>query len=449
MEEGGGRLAVLGFLPDLGHLVPLLRVAREAERRGFDVRCLVPHEGLAFAERHGLRAEAIGPVTPDGSEEALRDLVRHRDSLLYPLAADRLWRQRTAPIMLRLAEAFPELVERTGDLQPDLILSSAHQLKPIYRGIARSLSVPLVTHLGVGSLRLCQDEAVRRWGPSPPRFHRVRLSVERRIRRALPRLRRTFAHRRWREDRHRAGRLADLLRTIGERGAPVPEHHIGTGLAALERRYLPTLLRPCDGTTFFGSLDPMTGLQPSDELARWLAGSDVPVVLVSFGTLLRPAPRVLESVVRGLERVDVRILMVSSDPVDGVQAERPGPERLRRERSIPQPEVLAHPAVRAFVTHAGYGGVQESIWTGTPMLCVPLLWDQPFNAQSVAAFGSGVDVGSRPSAGSIRRAATALLENPGYARRARELADEIRAEEGARRVSELLRSAARAGSRVS
>lgn len=40
-----------------------------------------------------------------------------------------------------------------------------------------------------------------------------------------------------------------------------------------------------------------------------------------------------------------------------------------------------HPKVAAFITHAGYNSIGESIASGTPLVTVPLFGDQPRYAQ--------------------------------------------------------------------
>ena len=52
--------------------------------------------------------------------------------------------------------------------------------------------------------------------------------------------------------------------------------------------------------------------------------------------------------------------------------------------------MLAHPGVRAFITHAGSHGLFEGLCHAVPMVMVPLGGDQPDNAQRLASRGAGL-----------------------------------------------------------
>lgn len=52
--------------------------------------------------------------------------------------------------------------------------------------------------------------------------------------------------------------------------------------------------------------------------------------------------------------------------------------------------LLAHPGVRAFITHAGSHGLYEGICHAVPMVMVPVAGDQPDNAQKMASKGVGI-----------------------------------------------------------
>ena len=60
---------------------------------------------------------------------------------------------------------------------------------------------------------------------------------------------------------------------------------------------------------------------------------------------------------------------------------------------IPQVLLLAAHA-DAFITHCGNNGVHESLYTGTPMLCVPVFGDQHPNADTICRLKLGVQIAS-------------------------------------------------------
>ncbi|KAH7014128.1 uncharacterized protein B0I36DRAFT_48252 [Microdochium trichocladiopsis] len=59
----------------------------------------------------------------------------------------------------------------------------------------------------------------------------------------------------------------------------------------------------------------------------------------------------------------------------------------------PQRGVLAHRHTKLFLTHGGASSVQESIFHGTPMVCLGYFFDQPLNALRIreAGVGEGLD----------------------------------------------------------
>ncbi|WVZ83136.1 hypothetical protein U9M48_030310 [Paspalum notatum var. saurae] len=102
----------------------------------------------------------------------------------------------------------------------------------------------------------------------------------------------------------------------------------------------------------------------------------------------------LREIARGLEGSGHRFLWAARSPPEE-QSQFPEPELerlfpagfLERTRSngmvlkdwAPQPEVVRHEAVAAFVTHCGWNSTLEAIMSGLPMICWPLYAEQSMN----------------------------------------------------------------------
>ncbi|KAH7702339.1 Protein UGT-49, partial [Aphelenchoides avenae] len=89
---------------------------------------------------------------------------------------------------------------------------------------------------------------------------------------------------------------------------------------------------------------------------------------------------------------------------------------------MPQPELLAHPRTRAFVTHGGYNSVMESARSAVPLLLMGFFADQRRNAKVVERNGWGRDFYKGHLTAShveFRDALKDLLENEKYKKNAK------------------------------
>jgi len=76
----------------------------------------------------------------------------------------------------------------------------------------------------------------------------------------------------------------------------------------------------------------------------------------------------------------------------------------------PQKKVLAHDAVRGFLSHCGWNSTLESICDGIPMICKPRSGDQKVNARYVSyIWRVGLELESTWERGEIERAIRRLL----------------------------------------
>lgn len=104
---------------------------------------------------------------------------------------------------------------------------------------------------------------------------------------------------------------------------------------------------------------------------------------------------------------------------------------------VPQLSVLRQADV--FITHAGAGGSQEGLATGTPMVAVPQAVDQFGNADMLQALGVARHVPmEEATAENLRETVLALAADSGVASRLHEIQEQMAEEGGTRRAADLI-----------
>lgn len=193
--------------------------------------------------------------------------------------------------------------------------------------------------------------------------------------------------------------------------------------------------------TGYWFLEPRPGWEPPKELVEFLESGPKPIS-IGFGSMndwtKESREGLAKAVLRALERTGRRAVFLSgwgelgvgATPPEGVFAISDVPHRWLFER------------VSAAVHHGGAGTTAASIRAGIPTVTVPFFADQPFWGSRVAH----LKVGPRPiprkalSAGRLADAIDRALNDEGMRARAARLGERVRAEEGARRFVEALRS---------
>ncbi|XP_025803079.1 putative UDP-rhamnose:rhamnosyltransferase 1 [Panicum hallii] len=201
------------------------------------------------------------------------------------------------------------------------------------------------------------------------------------------------------------------------------------------------LLAPHAAATSASSAAGADGRNDDDEetagLMRWLdAQPGRSVLYVAFGSEAPLAPEHVRALALGLELAGVRFLWALRRPIgeqrpelpDGFEARaRAAGRGLVRVGWVPQVRVLAHAAVGAFLTHAGWSSLVESFLFGHPLVMLPLFADQGLTARLMAARRVGLEVpwdgrsfGGEDVAATVRRV---MVEEEGkaLARNAREM----------------------------
>ncbi|WSY31286.1 macrolide-inactivating glycosyltransferase [Streptomyces sp. NBC_00887] len=104
---------------------------------------------------------------------------------------------------------------------------------------------------------------------------------------------------------------------------------------------------------------------------------------------------------------------------------------------VPQLSVLKQ--ADAFITHAGAGGSQEGLATGTPMVAVPQAVDQYGNADMLQALGVARHLPKEEAdATSLRAAVLALVDDPEVAEKLARVRERMAGEGGTKRAADLI-----------
>ncbi|GAB2716874.1 macrolide-inactivating glycosyltransferase [Streptomyces bullii] len=171
------------------------------------------------------------------------------------------------------------------------------------------------------------------------------------------------------------------------------------------------------------------------------------VVLVSLGSAFTKQPGFYRECVRAFGDLPGwhTVLQIGGQVDPAELGDVPGNVDVRSW--VPQLAILRQADL--FVTHAGAGGSQEGLATATPMIAVPQAVDQFGNADMLQGLGVARHVpAEEATAGTLRAAALALVDDPEVARRLKDVQARMAEEGGARRAADLIEAELPAGRRA-
>jgi UDP:flavonoid glycosyltransferase YjiC (YdhE family) len=189
----------------------------------------------------------------------------------------------------------------------------------------------------------------------------------------------------------------------------------------------------------FDDQDGEAGLAP--ELTRFLDGGSPPVVFTLGTAVAADARPFFAQSAAAAELLDRRAVLILKDPRNRPPAL---PECVRAFEYAPFSALF--PRAAAIVHHGGIGTTGLAMRSGRPMLVMPCAWDQPDNAERAARLGVARTIARhRYTATRVAAELRQLLDDPAYTRRAAEVGEQVRQEDGVRvacdALAEVLRTA--------
>ena len=194
------------------------------------------------------------------------------------------------------------------------------------------------------------------------------------------------------------------------------------------------------GQVFF---DRPGGAAMPPELEAFLAAGPPPVVFTLGTSAVAAAGGFYRESAEAVRRLGMRaVLLVGRDPRN--RPAGPLPEGVIAVEFAPHSAVF--PRAAAVVHQGGAGTLGQALRSGRPMLVVPWAHDQPDNAHRAARLGVARTLYPRRyTAPRVAKHLQALLEDAGYANRAAEVGEIVRAEDGVANACEVIEARMKAG----
>jgi hypothetical protein len=125
----------------------------------------------------------------------------------------------------------------------------------------------------------------------------------------------------------------------------------------------------------------MKSHQVDEKLLQFLEGSTKPVILISFGSIVR-----LDLLVVNMTATIVTAINELSNDFDFIWKARQNEVTWSHENVyiapwLPVVEILKHPRVKMFINHGGLRSIEEGISCRVPMVIIPIFLDQFINGE--------------------------------------------------------------------
>lgn len=168
---------------------------------------------------------------------------------------------------------------------------------------------------------------------------------------------------------------------------------------------------------------------------------DRPFIFASLGTLQGHRFDLFKRIARACRQLGAQLLVAHCRGLDARQ-------RAALERAgatwvcafAPQEAALAR--ADAVVSHAGLNTVMDAVAAHTPILALPIAFDQPGVAARIRHAGVGLSASPRfTSATGLARRLRRLLDEPGFRERCAPLADKVRSAGGSTRAADIVEAA--------
>jgi MGT family glycosyltransferase len=162
-----------------------------------------------------------------------------------------------------------------------------------------------------------------------------------------------------------------------------------------------------------------------------------PVVHVTQGTLATNYNELLLPTLQALANEDVLVVATTGGKPRSSVTTEPLPANVRLEEFISHNYLLPH--VSVMITNGGYGGVQQALANGVPLVGAGKSEDKPEVCSRIAWSGVGINLNTQtPKPAQIRAAVQKILANSSYKQKATQMQAEYAKHDAALEAVQLL-----------
>ena len=307
-------VAIICFIPDFGHLQPLLKIADALHEAGFAVKCYISEECAPLMRRFPFEFATLKVNSLIKQRKELKRVFSR--SIFFNSVCLYVHYLLLYPVVSGSVGAGAETLKRElFEQHPDVIISDALWFVDWYARIAQALGVPLIVNSFDGSLAYNQRDFVKTYGFSTisPIIQRAVEIVSLISRKVCGVFSRAYYLRTW--IRLRAAR--GTARSNFEAAFPIYPGEtrreiewIVLGTAAIERERLGSLVKQIGANRReFAPLRFRAQLPIPERLRGWIEHDPHrPIIYVSFGSAVELDERFAAAVYRGLEAVPARVI---------------------------------------------------------------------------------------------------------------------------------------------
>ncbi|XP_041972132.1 UDP-glucosyltransferase 2-like [Aricia agestis] len=174
-----------------------------------------------------------------------------------------------------------------------------------------------------------------------------------------------------------------------------------------ENRPLPPNIR------YVGGIHKTPDEEMTNELKSYLDASKNGVIYMSLGSNVLPSllpKEKLEIIIKVFAKLPYNILLKWDDENIANQ-----PRNVKVQKWFPQSTLLKHPNIKLFITQGGLQSTDEAINAGVPLLAIPMLGDQWYNAEKYVRHKIGLQINFESlDENNFLNAITTIITNESY-----------------------------------